>query len=251
MKTAELIHAKRKKGHKGNRPQQQNNNAPQQHGHQDGGTGAAGLTPDFEVPFKWVAVEGMRISPQENKHVYKEYNNMRAQLLRETVYNPDGTENKEGIARLRQAGLNDKDIFEVVGKGRTPNGYNYHHLFPRALSGTFKNGPVKFGDITLTSIHDWRALMPLPNAAGKDIHCKVHQAMEQRNGPLPEKVGKRKKYFIAMPLTAEEYEKYKENPASVKAELLIVSANSFRTVDQRDKTASKAAFMKRMAAMGR
>lgn len=250
MKTEELIHAKRKgKGHKGNRPQQ--NNYAQQQRPQDSGRGAAGLAPDFEIAFKWVAVDGVRISPQENKHVYKEYNDVRAQLLRNTVYNPDGTENKEGISRLRQAGLKDKDIYEVVGKGKTPNGFNYHHLFPRALSGAFKDGAVKFGNDTLTGIHDWRALMPLPNAAGKDIHCKVHQAMEDRNGPLPEKAGKKMKYYIAMPLSAEEYEKYKENPASVKAELLIVSANSFRTVDQRDNAASKAAMMKRMISMGR
>ena len=42
-------------------------------------------------------------------------------------------------------------------------------------------------------------------------------------------------YDIAMPLTAKEYEMYKQNPASVKAELLIVTANSYQTVDQRGK----------------
>ena len=92
------------------------------------------LPKDMEVVFKWVPVKGVRLSVAANKAVYEEYKEVRAQLLKDTVYNPDGTENKEGISRLRQAGLSDKAIYEVIGNGRTPNGYNYHHLFPRAAS---------------------------------------------------------------------------------------------------------------------
>lgn len=218
------IHTKRK--HKGNKPFFQNN---------DHSAVNVSLPKGFEVAFKWVPVEGVRLSVKANKAVYEEYKEVRAQLLKDTVFNPDGTENKEGVSRLRQAGLSDKAIYETIGKGKTPNGFNYHHLFPRALSGSFANGPVQFGDEQLTSIHDWRCMMPLPNTARSDIHCNVHKAMEERNGPLPNE-GAKTTYFIAMPLTAKEYEMYKQNPQSVKAELLIVGADSYKTVDQRDKT---------------
>ncbi len=217
----EFIHAKRKQ--KGNKAQFVSMNAGEK----------TALSKDTEVVFKWVPVKGVRLSVAANKAVYEEYKEVRAQLLKDTVYNPDGTENKEGISRLRQAGLSDKAIYEVVGKGRTPNGYNYHHLFPRALSGSFANGPVQFGDEKVSSIHDWRCLQPLPNATRCDIHLNVHKAMEERNGPLPEP-GTKTTYDIAMPLTAKEYEMYKINPKSVKAELLIVTADSYKTVDQRD-----------------
>ena len=133
----EYIHAKRKG--KGNRPFQ-NNNAQNQ-----------------EVVFKWVPVKGIRLSVQENRAVYEEYKQLREQLLKDTVHNPDGTPNEEGISRLRQAGLDDRSI-AIIGKGRTPGGYNYHHLFPRAISGSFKDGAVQFGDEKLTSIH---VLLPL------------------------------------------------------------------------------------------
>ena len=230
----EYIHAKRKG--KGNKSFQNNNTRAQ------------------EVVFKWGPVKGVRLSTQENRAVYEEYKQQRAQLLTDTVYNPDGSENKEGISRLRQAGLNDKAIYEMIGKGKTPNGYNYHHLFPRAISGSFKDGGVQFGDEELTSIHDWRCMMPLSNATGRDIHSNVHKAMEERNGPLPERPGTKLTYYIAMPLSAKEYEMYKQNPKSVKAELLIVDANSYRTVDQRTngaKTISVADIAKFKTAKGR
>lgn len=187
-----------------------------------------------EVVFKWVPVKGIRLSAEANRAVYEEYKQVRGSLLRDTVYNPDGTENVEGISRLRQAGLSDKAIFEVVANGRTPNGYNYHHLFPRALSGSFKDG-VTIGDEKLTTIHDWRCMQPLPNATRCDIHKNVHAAMDERNGELPGKPGTKVQYDIAMPLSAKEYEMYKQNPQSVKAELLIVTPTSYMTVDQRDK----------------
>lgn len=229
----EYIHAKRKG--KGNRPFQ-NNNAQNQ-----------------EVVFKWVPVKGIRLSVQENRAVYKEYKQLREQLLKDTVHNPDGTPNEEGISRLRQAGLDDRSI-AIIGKGRTPGGYNYHHLFPRAISGSFKDGAVQFGDEKLTSIHDWRCMMPLPNATGRDIHANVHAAMEERNGPLPEQPGTKLTYYIAMPLSAKEYEMYKQNPKSVKAELLIVGPRSYQTVDQRSngsKTISVADIAKLKTAKGR
>ena len=191
------------------------------------------LPRDFEVAFKWVPVKGVRISSAANKALYEEYKEVRPQLLKDTVYNPDGTENKEGVSRLRQAGLNDKVIYEVIGKGKTPNGFNYHHLFPRVLSGSLAKGPIQIGDEQISSIHDWRCMMPLSNTENKDIHGNVHKAMDERNGPLPG-VGGKTTYYIAMPLSAEEYEMYKQNPKSVKAELLIVSGSSYRTVDQRD-----------------
>ena len=200
------------------------------------------MSSDFEIAFKWVPVDAIRLTTGENRAVYEAYKEVRAQLLKDTVYNADGTENKEGVSRLRQAGMNDDEIYKMIGQGRTPNGYNYHHLFPRALSGSFNEGPVQFGDQTLTTIHDWRCMMPLPNATNKDIHANVHKAMDERNGELPLS-GERVSYYIAMPLNAEEYERYKQNPKSVKAELLIVSGNSYRTVDQREKaenTANKA-----------
>lgn len=215
----EYIHAKRKNKNKGASAFQEN---------------AGAVKRDMEVVFKWVPVQGVRLSAAANRAVYEEYKEERPRLLKETVYNPDGSENKEGISRLRQAGLNDKAIYEVIGKGRTPNGYNYHHLFPRAISGSFKNG-VQIGDEKLYSIHDWRCMMPLSNANRCDIHKNVHAAMDERNGALPEREGTKMTYDIAMPLTAKEYEMYKQNPASVKAELLIVTANSYRTVDQRGK----------------
>ncbi|MBO4643911.1 MAG: hypothetical protein J5716_04810 [Alphaproteobacteria bacterium] len=192
------------------------------------------LPAGFEVVFKWVPIEAVRISSAANQALYEEYKQERGRMLKETVFNPDGTENKEGVARLRQAGLSDRDIYESIGKGKTPNGYNYHHLFPRALSGALNEGSVQFGNETLTSLHDWRCMMPLPNSAGSDIHKNVHDAMEKRNGPMPEKEGSRTTYYIAMPLTAEEYQQYKRNPESLKEELLIVGKNSYRTVDQRD-----------------
>lgn len=187
-----------------------------------------------EVVFKWVSVKGIRLSAEENRRVYEEYKQLRHNLLRDTVYNPDGTENVEGISRLRQAGLSDKAIFETIASGRTPNGYNYHHLFPRALSGSFKDG-VAIGDEKLTTIHDWRCMQPLPNATHCDIHGNVHAAMDERNGELPGRPGTKVMYDIAMPLSAKEYEMYKQNPQSVKAELLIVTPTSYKTVDQRDK----------------
>ena len=229
----EYIHTKRKgkkgKG-KGHSPFQQNN----------GNDSSANvvLPKDFEVAFKWVPVEGVRISSGKNKIIYEEYKQVRAQLLKETVWNPDGTENKEGVCRLRQAGLSDQTIYGTIGKGKTPNGYNYHHLFPRVLSGSLAHGPIQFGDEQISSIHDWRCLMPLPNSAHKDIHLNVHKAMEDRNGPLPPE-GCKTTYYIAMPLSSKEYEMYKQNPKSVKAELLIVNGNSYRTVDQRDNAAGK------------
>lgn len=207
----EYIHAKRKS--KGNRPV--NHNTRQQ-----------------DYVFKWIPVKGIRLSSQANRAVYEEYKEARSQLLKDTVYNKDGTENKEGIARLRQVGLNDKDIYEVIGKGKTPNGYNYHHMFPRAISGSFKEGPVQFGNDQLTSIHDWRCMLPLPNSAHNDIHKNVHAAMDQRNGVLPERPGTKLTYYIAVPLSAEEYQMYKENPKSVKAELLVVNAHSYQTINQ-------------------
>ena len=185
-----------------------------------------------EFVFKWVPVKGERISPEANRVVYEEYKQVRGQLLKDTVYNPDGTENKEGISRLRQAGLNDKAIFEQVANGKTPNGYNYHHLFPRALTGVLKHGPIQFGDDKVSTIHDWRCMLPLPNGTHYDIHGNVHKAMEERNGSLPS-TGKKMTYDIAMPLSAKEYELYKQNPKAVKAELLIVTPNSYQTVDQR------------------
>lgn len=196
------------------------------------------LPANFEIAFKWVPVEGVRISSNKNRAIYEEYKEARPQLLKNTVFNADGTENKEGIARLRQAGLNDEVIYGTIAKGKTPNGFNYHHLFPRVLSGSLENGPIQFGDETISSIHDWRCMMPLPNSAHKDIHANVHKAMEERNGPLPN-VGRRTSYYIAMPLSAKEYEMYKQNPKSVNAELLIVNGSSYRTVDQRDKSQSK------------
>ena len=69
-----------------------------------------------EFVFKWVPVKGERISVEANRAVYEEYKQVRGQLLKDTVYNPDGTENKEGISRLRQAGLTDKEIYERVAK---------------------------------------------------------------------------------------------------------------------------------------
>ncbi len=213
------IHTKRKS--KGKKPSFQNNiNSP-------------------EFVFKWVPVKGIRISPEENKKVYEEYKQVRAQLLKDTVYNPDGSENKEGISRLRQAGMTDKQIFEFVANGKTPNGYNYHHLFPRAISGSFKKGPVQFGNEVLSSIHDWRCMMPLPNTPNRDIHQNVHSAMDKRNGYFPERAGTKLTYYIAMPLSAQEYEMYKQNPKSVKEELLIVTPSSFKTVDQREKKNNK------------
>lgn len=229
--TMEYIHAKRK----GNKSFQNDNNR------------------NLEVVFKWVPVKGVRLSVPENKAVYEEYKAVRSRLLKDTVYNPDGTPNEEGISRLRQAGLDDNAI-AIVGKGRTPNGYNYHHLFPRAISGSFKDGGVQFGDEKLTSIHDWRCMLPLSNARGRDIHSNVHSAMEERNGPLPEKAGTKLTYYIAMPLSAKEYEMYKQNPKSVNAELLIVGTNSYRTVDQRtsgDKTISALDIAKLKRANGR
>lgn len=224
------IHQKRKhgKGKKGGSrgfaPQQESQEKPFR------------LPRGFEAVFKWTTVDVERVSPRENKEViYQEYVANRAQLLKDTVYNPDGTENVEGISRLRQAGLDDKAIFESVANGRTPNGFNYHHLFPRALSGTFKHGPVEIDGQMIDSIHDWRCLQPLSNARDCDIHGNVHKAMEERNGPLPS-VGRRTTYDIAIPLTAKEYELYRTNPEAVKAELLIVGADSYRTIDQRDKT---------------
>lgn len=214
----EYKHEKRK-GKGGNRNQQ---------------NGARPVSSNQEIVFKWVPVKAERISPKENKALYEEYKEERPRMLRETVYNPDGTENKEGISRLRQAGLDDKAIFDVIAKGQTPNGFNYHHLFPRALSGGLANGPIQIGDEQITTLHDWRCMMPLPNSATNDIHGNVHQAMDQRNGPMPANKGDKKTYYIAMPLTAEEYSMYKTNPQSVKAELLIVSGRSFRTVDQRE-----------------
>ncbi|MCQ2965382.1 MAG: hypothetical protein MJ250_01410 [Alphaproteobacteria bacterium] len=215
-------------------------------------TGSAALPEDFEAVFKWVPVKGLRISVAENRDVYEEYKEVRPQLLKDTVYNSDGSLNEEGISRLRQAGLKDKSIFEYVGKGKSPNGYNYHHLFPRALSGTFKEGPVQFGDDQLTTIHDWRCMLPLPNAHAMDIHLNVHNAMEERNGPLPEP-GKRMTYFIAMPLSAKEYEMYKENPKSVKQELLIVGAQGYKTIDQREQNSqiSQIALHQKLSKMGR
>ncbi len=214
----EFIHAKRKHHNKGAENQ---SNQPK------------------EFVFKWIPVKGVRLSSAENKAVYEEYKQVRSQLLKNTVYNPDGTENKEGISRLRQAGLSDKAIYEIVGKGKTPNGYNYHHLFPRAISGSFKDGGVRFGDENLTSIHDWRCMMPLPNGNRNDIHGNVHQAMEKRNGPLPEVAGVKLTYYIAVPLSAKEYELYKQNPKAVKGELLIVTGSSYKTVHQRGQTPSK------------
>lgn len=229
----EYIHAKRK-GKKGKGKnngqfssfQQNNGNNFSSH---------SSLPNGFEIAFKWMPVEGVRLSAAANRCVYEEYKQVRAQLLMETVHNPDGTENTEGVCRLRQAGLSDNVIYGTIGKGKTPNGYNYHHLFPRALSGSFADGPVQFGDEKLTSIHDWRCMMPLPNSVHKDIHANVHKAMEERNGPLPEE-GRKTTYYIAMPLSAKEYEMYKQNPQSVKEELLIVSGSSYRTVDQREKS---------------
>ena len=232
----EYIHVKRarKKGKSKKHPHSLsavNNNS--------GTVSSKAVPEDFEIAFKWVPVDGIRLSSEENKAVYEEYKEARPQLLKDTVYNADGSENKEGIARLRQAGLDDDAIYKMIGQGKTPNGYNYHHLFPRALSGSFANGPVRFGNETLTTIHDWRCMMPLPCSARNDIHAHVHEAMEQRNGPLPN--GRRPvSYYIAMPLTAEEYERYKQNPKSVKEELLIVGAHSYRTVDQRETVANAA-----------
>ncbi|MBR1778050.1 MAG: hypothetical protein IJ752_05640 [Alphaproteobacteria bacterium] len=227
----EYIHAKRK-GKKGKgRPSSF-------HGNVDNNTANVSLPKGFEIAFKWVPVEGIRLSAGANRAVYEEYKQVRAELLKETVYNPDGSQNTEGISRLRQAGLSDEVIYGTIGKGKTPNGYNYHHLFPRALSGSFAKGPVQFGDEKLTSIHDWRCMMPLPNSAHKDIHANVHKAMEERNGPLPAE-GRKTTYYIAMPLSAKEYEMYKQNPQSVKAELLIVSGDSYRTVDQRNNASGK------------
>lgn len=226
-----FIHQKRKHG-KGKKGGNKGFDPQQQQGQQDK---PFRLPRGFEVVFKWVSVDAERVSPRENKEViYQEYVANRAQLLKDTVYNPDGTENVEGISRLRQAGLDDKAIFETVAKGRTPNGFNYHHLFPRALSGSFKRGPVEIGGEMISSIHDWRCLQPLSNAHDCDIHGNVHKAMEERNGHLPS-VGHRTTYDIAIPLTAKEYELYRTNPKAVKAELLIVGADSYRTVDQRGK----------------
>lgn len=229
----EYIHVKRarKKGkgkNKGNNNSFTNNNS-----------GSRSLPSDFEVVFKWVPINAVRISSSANRDIYEEYKQERPRMLRDTVYNPDGTENEEGISRLRQAGLSDRDIYESIGQGRTPNGYNYHHLFPRALSGALNEGPVQIGNETFTTIHDWRCMMPLPNTTGNDIHKNVHDAMDQRNGPVPEREGTRTTYYIAMPLTAEEYQKYRQDPSSVKEELLIVKKNSFRTVDQRENGSSK------------
>ena len=68
-----------------------------------------------------------------------------------------------------------------------------------------------------------------------DIHKKVHDAMNERNGYVDQKeVGKKEIYYYAMPLTAEEYELYKTNPKALKEELLIVSGSSYRTIDQRE-----------------
>lgn len=225
----EYIHVKRarKKG-KGKGFQNNANSSPSN----------VALPRDFEIAFKWVPVEGIRISPLANKAVYDEYKEVRPQLLKDTVFNPDGTENKEGVSRLRQAGMNDRTIYEVIGKGKTPNGFNYHHLFPRVLSGSLAEGPIQFGDDRISSIHDWRCMMPLPNSEHKDIHGNVHKAMEERNGPLPGEGG-RVTYYIAMPLSSKEYEMYKQNPKSVKAELLIVSGSGYRTVDQRENDQSK------------
>lgn len=203
-----------------------------------------------EFVFKWVPVKGERISVEANRAVYEEYKQVRSQLLQDTVYNPDGTENKEGVSRLRQAGLTDKEIYERVAKGQTPNGYNYHHLFPRALTGSFKNGSVQFGDDKVSSIHDWRCLLPLPNATRCDIHGNVHKAMEERNGALPAP-GEKTTYDIAMPLSAKEYELYKQNPAAVKAELLIVTADSYKTVDQRSNSNALAMTVAKMKAATR
>ena len=234
---SELIHVKRQEKKK----DKNKNKGPVNGGYQ----GYAGVSHDFEVPFKWVAIDAERVSSKENAKIYEEYKELRPQLLRATVYNEDGSENAEGIARLRMAGLDDKNIFDVVGKGMTPNGYNYHHIFPRALSGGMKKGPVQYGAETLTTVHDWRALVPLPN----DLHANVHKAMDKRNGPIPQNSGEKKKYYIAVPLSAAEYQQYKENPASVKQDLLIVSGDSYREMN--NLSASKAAVMKRLATNGR
>ena len=202
--------------------------------------GYASVPNGFEVPFKWVAIDAERISSDENRRIYQEYKELRPELLRATVYNDDGSQNAEGIARLRMAGLSDENIFNVIGKGITPNGYNYHHVFPRALSGGMKKGPVQYGEETLTTVHDWRALMPLPN----DIHANVHKAMDKRNGPIPEKSGTKKTYYIAAPLSAAEYEKYKENPNSLNVDLLIVNAHSYREV--KNASVSRTAMMKHL-----
>ena len=94
----EYIHAKRKG--KGNKSFQNNNTRAQ------------------EVVFKWVPVKGVRLSTQENRAVYEEYKQQRAQLLKDTVYNPDGSENKEGISRLRQAGFEVLSCTrQAVGRG--------------------------------------------------------------------------------------------------------------------------------------
>ncbi|MBR4127630.1 MAG: hypothetical protein IKR09_08655 [Alphaproteobacteria bacterium] len=230
----EYIHVKRARK-KGKKHSHSSQNIPVQNTGDNSNIANAPLPRDFEIAFKWVPVAGKRLSSEENRAVYEEYKEVRAQLLKDTVYNPDGSENKEGIARLRQAGLSDDAIYKTIGQGRTPNGYNYHHLFPRALSGSFNEGPVQFGDEILTTIHDWRCMMPLPCSSRNDIHANVHKAMEERNGALPN--GRRSlSYYIAMPLTSKEYEMYKQNPKSVKAELLIVGGDFYRTEDQREKT---------------
>jgi len=248
----EYIHVKRARKKKG---KGKGHSAPFQ-GNTDNNSVKVNLPKDFEVAFKWVPVQGIRISSEANKALYEEYKQVRPQLLKDTVYNPDGTENKEGISRLRQAGLNDEAIYETIGKeGKTPNGFNYHHLFPRVLSGSLAKGPVQIGDEQITSIHDWRCMMPLSNTQNKDIHSNVHKAMDERNGSLPG-VGGKITYYIAMQLSAKEYEMYKQNPKSVKAELLIVSGSSYKTVDQRDnaqpeKTVSAADIAKLKAAKSR
>ncbi|MBO4519795.1 MAG: hypothetical protein J5787_01165 [Alphaproteobacteria bacterium] len=229
----------RKKGNKGNqgnkgkgsKPSHNQNNAPQ---HNNGGE--MHLPPsDFEVVFKWVPIEAVRVP---GRPIYEEYvlPENRDRMLRETVYNPDGTENKEGIERLRQAGLSERDIFETIGRdGHTPNGFNYHHLYPRAVSGALNEGPVEFGGETLTSIHDWRCMMVLPcKPPFHNVHDQLHKAIDERNGPIPEQAGMRGTYYVPIALTAEEYELYKTNPKALKEELLIVSSRGYRTEDQRD-----------------
>ncbi|MCQ2913755.1 MAG: hypothetical protein MJ247_00995 [Alphaproteobacteria bacterium] len=229
MSEYKLVHEKRK--HKG--PKSNYANIQSNHNQQNNDNVSAKLPKDFEAVFEWVPVEGRRISSAANKVIYEEYKEARPQLLKNTVYNEDGSLNEEGMSRLHQAGLSDEVIFSSIAKGRTPNGFNYHHLFPRVLSGSLKDGPIKIGNEEISTIHDWRCLMPLSNAHGMDIHLNVHNAMDERNGSLPG-VGGKTTYYIAMPLSKADYELYKENPAAVKKELLIVSAHDYKTVDQRE-----------------
>lgn len=231
MAEYKYIHEPRQRKHKGSKANANIKSNQNQNNNNDSVN--AKLPKDFEEVFKWVPVEGKRISSAENKIVYEEYKEARPQLLKNTVYNEDGSLNEEGMSRLHQAGLTDEVIFSSIAKGRTPNGFNYHHLFPRVLSGSLKNGPIMIGDEKISTIHDWRCLIPLSNAHNMDIHLNVHRAMDERNGELPHNGGKTT-YYIAMPLSKKEYEMYKENPASVKQELLLVSAHDYKTIDQRE-----------------